>query len=125
MFVDYEYYIDSFAGTLVPAEEFSALEHEAERLLGYVTQKKYLAVSDAETVTSVKKALCGAVEAVCSLNREYKDIPAGVSSESTDGHSVTFVKTDSAVLNQQRKKLMYDIFVQELFDTGLLYQGVS
>lgn len=125
MFVDHEYYTVSFAGSLVPAEEFAPLERDAERLLGYVSQKKYLLVTDEEAVTSIKKALCGAVEAVYELNQQYANIPAGVVSETTDGHSVSFTHTDISKIIQQRKKLMYDIFSQELFDTGLLYQGVS
>lgn len=125
MFADYAYYTDSFAGSLVPAEEFDPLERDAERLLGYITQKKYLSVTDEESITSVKNALCGAVEAVYELNQQYAGIPPGVASETTDGHSVSFTHTDLSKIIQQRKKLMYDIFSQELFYTGLLYQGVS
>ena len=124
MFVDYEYYTGSFAGSLVPAEEFDALERKAERLLGYVTQKKYLSATGEETVTTIKKALCGAVEAAYELNQPYADIPAGITSETTDGHSVSFARIDQSKLNQQSKREMYDIFAQELYYTGLLYQGV-
>lgn len=124
MFVDYAYYTDSFAGSLVPAEEFSPIEREAERLLSYITQKKYLSVTNEEAITSVKNALCGAVEAVYDLNQQYANVPAGVTSETTDGHSVSFAHIDQPKLIQQRRKLMYDIFAQELYYTGLLYQGV-
>ena len=125
MFVDYGYYTDSFVGSLVPAEEFSPLEREAERLLGYVTHKKYLSVTNEEVITSVKNALCGATEAVYELNRQYAKVPAGVTSETTDGYSVSFAHVDTPKLIQLRRKLMYDVFVQELYYTGLLYQGVN
>lgn len=125
MFVDYEYYSGSFAGSLVPAEEFDALERMAERLLGYISQKRYLSVTKEETVTSVKNALCGAIEAAYELNQPYADIPAGVTSETTDGHSVSFVHVDPSKKLQQSRKAMYDIFTQELYYTGLLYQGVN
>ena len=125
MFVDHEYYTVSFAGSLVPAEEFAPLERDAERLLGYVIQKKYLLVTDEEAVTSVKNALCGAVEAVYELNQQYVNVPAGVTSETTDGHSVSFAHFETSKLIQQRRKIMYDIFSQELYYTGLLYQGVN
>lgn len=125
MFVEYTYYTDSFAGSLIPAEEFSPLEREAERLLGYITQKKYLTESRSETIITVKNALCSAVEEAYELNLQYANIPLGIKSESTDGHSVTFDRPDPSNLTKQRRKLMYDIFAQELFYTGLLYQGVS
>ena len=125
MFVDYSYYANTFAETLVPAEVFPAIEREAERYLKYITRGSYAASDNPDTTATVKNSLCAAIEAVYSFNQEYKDIPAGIASESTDGHSVTFVKVDAAQMAQRRQQIMYDIFVQELFDTGLLYQGVS
>lgn len=126
MFIDYEYYsANSSAGSLIPAEDFPTIEAEVERFLKYVTQGKYSLVTDLATVSAVKTALCVAADSLYALNQEFKDIPSGIASESTDGHSVTFVKSDASKMAQQRKRLMYDAFVQELFDTGLLYQGVS
>ena len=124
MFVDYSYYANTFAGTIVPAKAFPAIEREAERYLKYITKGAYVDSDDPATVIAVKIALCASVEAVYSFNQEYKDIPSGISSESTDGHSVTFVKPDASWMTRQREQIMYHIFVQELFDTGLLYQGV-
>ena len=125
MFIDYSYYVDTYAGTLVPAEVFPALEREVERYLKYITRGAYADSDDPDTVTAVKNALSAAIEAIYSFNQEYMDIPAGISSESTDGHSVTFEKTDAVQMTQRRQQIMYDIFAQELFDTGMLYQGVS
>ena len=124
MFVDYGYYTDSFAGSPVPAKEFTQLEREAERLLGYITNKRYLEVNDSATVTTIKNSICSAIEEAYEIDQQYVNIPAGVTSETTDGHSVTFAKVDQASIAQQRKKIMYDILTQDLFDTGLLYQGV-
>ena len=125
MFVDYSYYSDAFAGTLVPAEVFPEIERETERYLKYITRNRYAASDDPDIATAVKHALCAAIEAVYSFDLGYKDIPVGISSESTDGHSVTFVKTDAAQMTQRRQQIMYDIFAHELFDTGMLFQGVS
>lgn len=125
MFVDYEYYIESFAGSLVPAEDFPRLEFTAERLLSYITQRKYLSVADEGVISSIKNAICGAVEAAHDLTEPYADIPTGIASETTDGHSVSFASVDRSKLKKQCEKLMYDVFAQELYYTGLLYQGVS
>ena len=62
---------------------------------------------------------------VYSYDQEYSNIPSGVTSETTDGHSVTFAKVDPSKMDLQKRRVMYDIFVQDLFSTGLLYQGVG
>ena len=100
------------------------LEKRAERYLGYITNKRYLEPADPETILVIKKALCSAIEEVYELDQQYADIPAGISSETTDGHSVTFAQVDPSKLKEQRERVMYDVFAQELFYTGLLYQGV-
>ena len=125
MYVDFEYYTNSFAGTAVPAEEFTTIERDAERYLNYVTQEQYLNVTEAEVIVKIKNALCAAVEAVHAYSQEYSNIPSGVTSETTDGHSVSFAKVDPSKMVLQKRRLMYDVFAQELFSTGLLYQGVG
>lgn len=101
------------------------IERDAERLLGYITQKQYASVSDPETVVTVKNALCSAVEAAYRFNQQFANIPSGITSETTDGHSVSFAHVDQSKQSQQSKREMYDVFAQELYHTGLLYQGVS
>ena len=101
------------------------IERDAERLLGYITQNRYASINNPDMVVAVKNALCGAVEVVYRCNQQYADIPAGVTSETTDGHSVSFAHVDQSKQSQQSKREMYDVFAQELYHTGLLYQGVS
>lgn len=125
MYVDFEYYTNSFAGTSVPAEEFTTIERDAERYLSYVTQEQYLDATEEKEIVKIKNALCAAVEAVYAYSQEYSNIPSGVTSETTDGHSVTFAKVDPSKMVQQKRRLMYDVFAQELFSTGLLYQGAG
>lgn len=125
MYVDFEYYSNSFAGTAVPAEEFNSIERDTERYLSYITHEQYADVTDTKVITKIKNALCAAVEAVYSYDQEYSNIPSGVTSETTDGHSVTFAKVDPSKMDLQKRRVMYDIFVQDLFSTGLLYQGVG
>ena len=124
MFVDYSYYANTFAGTIVPAEAFPALERDAERYLKYITRGRYAAVTDTTEIDMVKKALCAACDSLYSFDQAYKDIPDGVASESTDGHSVSFVKIDPIERTEHRKGLMYYTYSQELEGTDLLYQGV-
>lgn len=36
MFANYSYYTDSWAGTLIPAQEFNSYARKAERLINYI-----------------------------------------------------------------------------------------
>lgn len=119
MYADYEYYKNSFAGTLIPAEEFSSLANKAERYVNYLTMHRITEVTD-----EVKNAVCAAAEAVYEIQRQYEGIPKGVKSENTDGYSVSYADFDIDKFRQQERQAMYEAVRQELCGTGLLYQGV-
>ena len=120
MYADYEFYINSFAGKIIPAGEFTALSVKCERYLDYVTGHKITEPTDI-----VKSAVCVAAEALYDVIQRYKDIPHGIKSENTDGYSVTFADMDIATIREQQEEAMLSAFVQELSGTGLLYQGVT
>lgn len=120
MYADYKYYTDSFAGTLIPAEEFSSLANKAERYLDYVTNHRITDVN-----TKVKNAVCAAAEALYEVLQQYANIPNGIKSENTDGYSVTFSEKNITDVRNQQKDAMLDAITQELSGTGLLYQGVT
>ena len=119
MYADFDYYANSFAGTLIPAEEFSSFASKAERYVDYVTCHRITDVTD-----RAKNAVCAAAEALYEVHRQYANVPKGVKSENTDGYSVTFSDFDIETFREQEKKAMYDAVEQELSGTGLLYQGV-
>lgn len=118
-YADYEYYKNSFSGTLIPEEEFSPLANKVSRYLDYVTMYRISKVTD-----RVKNAVCAGVEALYEFQQTYKNIPKGIKSENTDGYSVTYSEFDMDKLKRQENAVMYNAFVQELSGTGLLYQGV-
>lgn len=120
MYADYNYYENSFAGTLIPAEDFPSIANKAERYINYVTMHRIVDVTD-----SVKNAVCAAAEAVYEVQQHYANIPKGIKSENTDGYSVTFAEFDIDKFRQQENDAMYNAVVQELSGTGLLYQGVT
>lgn len=119
MYADYEYYKNSFSGTLISEEEFSPLANKVSRFLDYVTMHRINEVTD-----SVKNAVCAGSEALHELNQMYKNIPKGIKSENTDGYSVTYSEFDIEKIKKLENTAMYNAFVQELSGTGLLYQGV-
>lgn len=120
MYADYNYYKNSFAGTMISAEDFPSIASKAERYINYVTMHRIVDVTD-----SVKNAVCAAAEAVYEIQQQYANIPKGIKSENTDGHSVTFAEFDIEKFKQQENNAMYNAVVQELSGTGLLCRGVT
>ena len=119
MYADYSYYIDSWAGTLIPAQSFDQFARKAERLINFVTQHRISEVTD-----EVKNAVCAAAEAAYEIRSSVANIPQGIKSENTDGYSVTYKDYDVDELKYKEQNAMLAAIRQELSGTGLLYQGV-
>lgn len=120
MYADYNYYKNSFAGTMISAKDFPSLASKAERYINYLTMHRIVDVTD-----SVKNAVCAAAEAVYEVQEQYANIPKGIKSENTDGYSVAFTEFDIEKFKKQESTAMYNAIVKELSGTGLLYQGVT
>ena len=118
MYADYAYYKDSFGGTLA-AEEFNRYARKAERFLNYVIMGEI-----SEVTEQVKNAVCAAAEAVAEIREGVANIPQGIKSESTDGYNVTYKDYNADDLADREKRAMFKAIRQELYNTGLLYQGV-
>ena len=119
MYAEYDYYINSWVGTLIPASEFKRYSSKAERLVKFVTQHRITEVTD-----EVKNAVCAAAEASYEIRSSVANIPQGVKSENTDGYSVTYKDYDTDELKYKEQNAMLAAIRQELSGTGLLYQGV-
>lgn len=119
MYADYPYYTNSWAGTLIPAQEFNQYCAKAERLVNFVTQHRIIEVTD-----EVKNAICAAAEASYEIRSSVANVPQGVKSESTDGYSVTYKDYNADELKLKEQNAMLAAIRQELSGTGLLYQGV-
>lgn len=119
MFADYSYYTDSWAGVLIPAQEFDSYARKAERLINYIVNGEIKNVTD-----EVKNAVCAAAEVAYELRQSVANIPQSIKSENTDGYSVTYSDYNADELANREKKAMFNAIQQELSGTGLLYQGV-
>lgn len=119
MFADYSYYTDSWAGTLIPAQEFNSYARNAERLINYIVNGGVK-----EVTVQVQNAVCAAAEAAYELRQSVANIPQGIKSESTDGYNVTYKDYNADDLADREKRAMFKAIRQELYNTGLLYQGV-
>lgn len=119
MFANYSYYTDSWAGTLIPAQEFNSYARKAERLINYIVSGGVKEVTE-----PVKNAVCAAAEAAYELRKSIENIPQGIKSENTDGYNVTYKDYNADDLADREKRAMFKAIRQELYNTGLLYQGV-
>lgn len=120
LYVDYIYYTQSFADTLVPTKEFDSLCRKAQNYLDYITSHK---IDKNNVSDEVKTAICTVVNELYDLHQSRSKIPQGIKSENTDGYSVTYADYDFNKIKADEKRLMHDIFVEQLCDTGLLYRG--
>lgn len=119
MYADYTYYSNEWAGTKIPASDFTEYARKAERLIKYITNNRITEVTD-----EVKNAVCAAAEAAYDIRQSVANVPQGIKSENTDGYSVTFKDADEETLLAKEQSAMLVVIEQELSTTGLLYRGV-
>lgn len=119
MWADFDYYTNSYAGTLIPAQEFDALSVKAQKIVNYMTFNR----AESDITDKVKTAVCAAAEAAYEVKQSYSNIEQGIKSESTDGHSVTYADVDYNTISVNIEKAMSRAIKRELSGTGLLYRG--
>ncbi len=121
MWADFNYYVDSWAGNLIPAREFDNYAIKAQRLVNYITQGR----AEENVTDKVKNAVCAGAEAAYEYRESVKNVPQGIKSESTDGHSVTYADLNYASKCEQEDKAIYNAVIRELSGTDLLYRGAD
>lgn len=114
--VDYAFYQESYKGTL-PETDFTRLAVKASAYLDRVTFGRLSDVADAAVLNQAKLACCAVADAMLANEQ------GGVTSESNDGISVTYVE-GSGPAKKDGKRLREAV---ELFlgGTDLLYRGVD
>lgn len=121
MYVDFEYYRDTYRGLRLTEEEFAAAEREAEDYIRYLTYLNGDIFADQAQADAVKRAVCAAAEACCMASREQEQ-GGNLKSESKDGLSVSFVvaRKDGETADQFGKRCMYQAIRVLLLPTGWL-----
>ena len=114
-FVDYDYYKNTYGGTLVPSSIFTRLSLQASYKVNNYTQGR--AEKLEELTEEIKLATCSIIDKMYSIEED-----GGVKVAETVGkHSVTFADISN---NTTEDKLYYKIALTYLANTGLLYRGV-
>lgn len=135
LYADYDFYYDTYRGT-VSAEEFCRLVIRASSYLDYYTQNR---VEDHADLDAVKMACCALVdrykliEGAQELSR--KNVAAGLASdagelqsESVGGYSRTFRSSGDSSLAalktvEEARRGLADVVREYLGNSGLLYRG--
>lgn len=118
--VEYEYYQSEYLGTKIPASTFDKYERKARHKLSSFTFNR---IDDMEEFEDcIKNCICELADAIYSNDEASSIVPKGISSESTDGHSVTYDKGKS---KKELEIELYDIAKECLWSTGLLYAWIK
>ena len=125
-YVNYDYYVTQYWGKTVPEDEFHFYSTKASRYIRYLTAGK----ADGLDLDEIKDAACAACEAYYQFdNRDPEGAVVGkiVSSENTDGYSVSYATEGSSgntyeeIANQKAYKAIYP----HLAFTGLMNRRVD
>lgn len=124
MYVDYEYYTDTFCGKL-DQDTFLVAERAAEAYIRYLTfPNGNIFATEDETV---KNAVCAATEAYQEAAQAASGGNGPVKSETNDGYSVTYAAqgVDGETTEQLCNRKMYEAVRVYLLPTGWLRRKVG
>lgn len=116
-YTSYEFYQRDFFGEMIPEESFFKYEYKARTELDNFTfgRLKKLESHNEE----IQACVCEMSEYLYTEDQRPKD--NGISSESTDGYSVTYQKAKS---QGNISRDLYQIATKHLAFSGYLYRGV-
>lgn len=111
MYVDYDYYSNTYQGK-VKAEDFTNLEIKAKNTLDYYTFNRIETVDD-----NVKLAVC---ELIDFMQEDRENEGKEIESEKVGSYSVTYSKEN--IISKSKKQR--NIINKYLGHTNLLYRGI-
>ncbi len=125
MYVDFEYYSESYAGTVLDAASFPAAERKAEAYIHYLTYLNGDIFADTAHMDPIRDAVCAAADAYYTAAREQEQ-GGNVKSENKDGLSVSFIvaRKDGETVDAYLKRCMYEAIREFLLSTGWLSRKV-
>lgn len=115
IWVDWNYWKNTWRGEEVTAEAFNRLTVEAQR---YVDRMTFRRVK--EPTEDVKNAVCAIIEL---MHSEESGDASPVLNEKIDQYSVTYAVSSRTYANFQQK--LQNALMLHLGDSGLLYRGVE
>ena len=126
MIADYEFYTDTYLGTLLTAETFPKYALRADSFLDLLTTGRYAKdCLPAGAVEAVKMAECAIAEICLNLEQAETQSDAAwkVQGEKVGNHTVTY--RNSAEIVEQTERQIQNIANRYLLRWGLLYKGMA
>ncbi|MBS6195478.1 MAG: hypothetical protein KH828_07860 [Clostridiales bacterium] len=122
LYVGYQYYAETYNGTMIPEEFFPKAAREASAFIREITHDMIVEVTD-----DIRDAACGVAEVYYSEdnNQGEGNDHREVKSENTDGYSISYVTEgkDGESREETVRRKMYLAARKYLIHTGLLYAG--
>lgn len=140
MYASYDFYTDTYYGSLIAAQDFPRLSSHASDFLDYYTRGKAASVTDEDTLIAIRKACCAVAEQMWTdetnkaivAKAQASMLSANVGelkSESVGSWSVSYA-TASDYMGADAKSaenascaVYARIAARYLTNTGLLYRG--
>lgn len=123
-YADYTYYLDTYGGTIIPAEAFEKAMRDASREVNRYTLERAEAVlaanSDLSLIEKIKFAACAAAEVIYQYGNQIMG-RRDIASESVGDHSVSYLSADQLRANEVHA--ITETIEGYLGLTGLMFLG--
>lgn len=120
-YADFAFYNDSYCGDILTQDTFCKYAERASDYIDYITNGR--AADYADPRDMVKKCCCALAEQQQSIaSAKLLSAQGEVASETVGSHSVSYRSSAETVV--ELEKGMWNIALQYLTNTGLLYRGV-
>lgn len=131
IYADYEYYVASYLGSVIPEDAFAAVAMRASRFLDYYTMNR---AKDNADMEEVKMACCALAEeyhtifTAQKLSQQAAEATGEMQSQTVGSYSVTYRSAGDAAktmaeLSAQARGRLAAVAREYLAHTGLLYRG--
>lgn len=131
-YANYDYYTKIFCGDIIPENPFNKYAMEASRKINNYTFGK---IDNNDVPIQVQDATCSIAELLYKQEELKKSIinqtdnNKKIASETLGPRSITYVNNNAEINKQilsdkELKNKIYDVCVEYLGETGLMYRGV-
>lgn len=128
IYADYNFYVSSFYGNVIPEEEYVAAALRASQFLDYYTMNRAKQQPELEALKLACCALAEEYHTIITAARQQSQTMAGdgeMQSQTVGGYSVTYRSRGEALseASAQAQSRLAQVARQYLAHTGLLYRG--
>lgn len=126
IYADYNFYVSSFYGNVIPEEEYAAAALRASQFLDYYTMNR---AKDHCAMPELKMACCALAEEYHTIltakRHENQTADGEMQSQTVGGYSVTYRSRGEALseASAQAQSRLAQVARKYLAHTGLLYRG--